>query len=127
MVRPFVFLTGLLIAPTSQAADPWLCIAEEAAYVAHTDTEVTHSGAGPVDYKFLITDEGLRLFGSEILLLDTCQRAEDRPATCTSSYETVVDNFRMNQDLVFVLYRAAYVEESDEAADYVVKGKCSKL
>ena len=118
----------LLLSMPVIAANPWLCIGEYGASVTDYKSQVTGSDSFTNSQKFLINDEGFRIFGDEYAIISTCMWIDGRPTHCQDG-ETRVDEFSMGPNLVFTLIRLAGEEIDGELklTHYILKGKCSKL
>lgn len=130
MMRTLLLALILLLPVTGYAQDSWLCIAERIAMVTDDETDVLSAESGEFERKYLVTEEGLKIFGNQTFLLDDCTWTDGIPFSCASSVSGVADYFRLNVNYVFML-RRIYVNQTDDGkvtiSDAIIKGKCSKL
>lgn len=121
-------LIAFLLISTSAFADgsTWLCIGEHLA-VASEKNGTTNADSFLNDEKWIVTNDGLKYFGSDNVILDTCNRdKKGRPIWCERSDELWSGNFMMLDNNVFFI-SGANKNEKDSTKYHWVVGKCSKL
>ncbi len=123
----YILLAFLLISTSAFANDStWLCIGEHLATVSETNG-VTNSESFLNNEKFIITKDGLKNFGSDYVVLDSCTRDKNgRPTWCKRSDGSWAGNFIMQENKVFFLSGVGKLKNGGTQL-YWVAGKCSQL
>lgn len=104
----------------------WLCIGEHGAQVTKINNDLESNHFTNKD-KWLITSEGLKYFGTDLIKFDNCNRDEKgRPYWCDRSDGLWGGNFIMDENNVFALSLFNLDDENDKHFSWVI-GRCSKL
>ncbi len=130
MFKVIQFVLGLvvlLMISLPAHADTWLCLGEEMASIGHQDGEIHDAKAHPTDEKYLLNEEGLKSFGSDLVKLDRCVFDGDRPSSCDmSSLGAGGPLFWMDKYNVFTL-TLVMREDDGTMRNFIIKGKCDTV
>lgn len=123
----FIMIVLVLISTSVFADDStWLCIGEHMATVSEKNG-ISRSDSFLNDEKWIITKDGLKYFGTDNVIFDTCNRDKNgRPHWCERSDGLWSGIFMMQKNNAFFFNGASQTEKEGNKYYWVV-GKCSKL
>ncbi len=125
MKSAVLVLTFSMVSLTAYG-DTYLCVGEKTAWVSSKEGTVLESDSGTNSQKWIVSDEGLKEFGSELVILNECTLDEGRPTWCERTGEGEFGSFSMNYHNLFTLFSFT-IDAEYTVIDFIVKGKCSKL
>jgi len=126
MMKPAALIAILSILSLPALADTWLCIAEKAADVTSKEGIVLDSNGYTSEQKLLVSEKGLKNFGSELYRLNSCHLVDGRPTMCKNSGGGWAGTFIMDRYNLFLLTGISMSTDEVDSL-FVMKGKCSKI
>ena len=125
-MKSIALLTILSMIAMPALADTYLCVGEKTAWVSSKQGTVLQSDSGTNSDKWIVSEEGLKQFGTEFVILNDCTSDEGRPTWCERTGEGEFGSFSMNYHNLFTLFSFT-INAEYTVIDFIVKGKCSKL
>ena len=127
MLRSALVLICVLLFTFPASAAPWFCSSEQVAIVYIDKNGVPGSEAGKSTVDYLIDDNGFKLIGDEIAILDECRWINDAPISCKKSGDKFVGWFQLNEKTNAYRYYGTALRLDDTVASYVEVGRCRRL
>ena len=117
----------LSLLPLTAQADTWLCLGEQAAAIPTKNGVVSEGIAGPgTSFKFLVTDDGLREFDKEFIVIPQCDFQSSGVIICYS-VDLPSHHFGMTPERIFRYISIKGGEDGNQLNFVMIIGKCSKI
>ena len=105
-------------------AETWLCIGEHGAQVRTDREQVIDSSSFPLPIKLLVDETGLRIFGDEEHVIETCIPQKNGGMICRDGNE--FNQFLMLPTKIF-RFVSVGIDDTGHSVHTLVMGKCSKI
>ncbi len=120
--------------PLKDSDGSWLCVAEYSASIKHKPGEVLGSESSKSGAKFVISNEGVKPYGKDYVVVGHCHWTKHSQIACGKLADSIAEEmgelrFFIDLDGVFTFSgaTASFDGQTLLFANYMIKGKCSKL